>query len=471
MIIFLVILLLFAGLFILSRGKYTDLIGKLTKDEISDLERKILPPGLLVTDWLQSKALLKSLDSYVYPKVKAVHGVKQAQLYLRVFYAKCFSLMLLGLLFAALITSGVGEVREFLLSDNTALRPEYGEGRKVMEVIANVSEQEEALDYRITVPERDPTDEQLLQRAVSWLNVRRILGRNSNHENVTDNLQLFRHIDDYNVDVLWEISAPDIVEPNGWVTRPEYGEEIAEVKLKAVLSIADLIEEVELTVWVAPITLREYIIQQVVIEDERVILPETVAGQSVNWQEVKEKDSVATPFIFMFIVAAVSGVVVYSDLNKKQTKRQQQISLAFPEFITKLLLLVGAGLNISRAWDRVAQNADMDSPLDRAVNQVAVDMANGIALSDALDGFNQNLQVPEVSKFCSMLSQNIRRGDAELLVALKQLAEESWQARKGTANKLAQEASTKLLLPLMIMLIAIMAVVILPAALSMMSIF
>ena len=65
-----------------------------------------------------------------------------------------------------------------------------------------------------------------------------------------------------------------------------------------------------------------------------------------------------------------------------------------------------------------------------------------------------------------LLSQNLRKGNAGLTQLLEKEAEEAFEERKRNARKYGEEAATKLLLPMFLMLMIVMVVIMVPAFLS-----
>ena len=65
-----------------------------------------------------------------------------------------------------------------------------------------------------------------------------------------------------------------------------------------------------------------------------------------------------------------------------------------------------------------------------------------------------------------MLAQNLRKGSGGLTELLTREAEDAFEDRKNLAKKLGEEAGTKLMIPLFLMLIVVFAIVIIPAFLS-----
>lgn len=72
----------------------------------------------------------------------------------------------------------------------------------------------------------------------------------------------------------------------------------------------------------------------------------------------------------------------------------------------------------------------------------------------------------EYRKFGMMLSQNLRKGTRGLTELLEREAEDAFEQRKNLAKKAGEEAGTKLMIPLFLMLIIVFAIVIVPAFFS-----
>lgn len=69
-------------------------------------------------------------------------------------------------------------------------------------------------------------------------------------------------------------------------------------------------------------------------------------------------------------------------------------------------------------------------------------------------------------KLSTLLSQNLRKGSNELMKMLHQEVAEAFEQRKNLAKKLGEEAGTKLLVPMMIMLCVVMVIIMVPAYFS-----
>ena len=138
----------------------------------------------------------------------------------------------------------------------------------------------------------------------------------------------------------------------------------------------------------------------------------------------------------------------------------------FPDFLNKMILLLGAGMSIPRAWEKIVRESEKATPLSRELYKSLLDIQSGNSILQAYEGFARRCRLPEINKFVTLILQNIKKGNAELVSILRVQAAECWEMRKLTAKKMGEEASTKMLFPLLLMLIAILIIVSTPAILA-----
>jgi len=129
-------------------------------------------------------------------------------------------------------------------------------------------------------------------------------------------------------------------------------------------------------------------------------------------------------------------------------------------------LLTGAGLHVRQAIIRIVRESKKNNPLYKELNVVLDDIEAGISEQQAYSELSERCHVREISNFTGILLQHVRLGGNQMLFELRRMATESWELRKQSARKLGEEASSKLVLPLSIMFIAIVIISIAPAFLS-----
>lgn len=172
--------------------------------------------------------------------------------------------------------------------------------------------------------------------------------------------------------------------------------------------------------------------------------------------------------VLLFGLALAAGLFVLPDyeVSRRVQKRRAELAAEFPDFLHKITLLLGAGMTVPRAWEKIAQEAGKDSVLSRELKKSLLEIQAGASLAQAYEGFARRCRLPEINKFITLILQNMKKGNAELVSILRVQAAECWDARKMAARRLGEEASTKLLLPLLLMLIAVMLIVAAPAVLA-----
>ncbi len=168
----------------------------------------------------------------------------------------------------------------------------------------------------------------------------------------------------------------------------------------------------------------------------------------------------------------VLGAVVYltdNELNEKVKKRRLSIQIDFPDFLNKLILLVNAGMTMSRAWEKIITESKKDTPLYNELRTVLADIRGGKSQITAFEDFAKRCRIPEITKFVSVVLQNLSKGSSEMIPILRLQATECWEMRKHAAKRLGEEASTKMLFPMLLMFVAIILIVATPAVLALMS--
>ena len=170
-------------------------------------------------------------------------------------------------------------------------------------------------------------------------------------------------------------------------------------------------------------------------------------------------------------VAAFAAVpfLVDSSLKEQIEKRRRSIQMEFPEFVNKLTLLVNAGMTISKAWEKIINENKREHILYDEMRYALMEIKAGKAEAVAYEEFARRCRVKEVTKFVSVIVMNLKRGGAEVVPVLKAQGDDHWEMRKNAAKQLGEEASTKILIPMMIMFMGVVLIVATPAVLSMTS--
>lgn len=179
----------------------------------------------------------------------------------------------------------------------------------------------------------------------------------------------------------------------------------------------------------------------------------------------------ALGIVGLFLGIGLGAVLFYfsfKSMDERIEKRHLKISLDMPDFTNKIIILSGAGLTIRDALIKISKEMSINTPLYQALDECVSAMDTGANETQAFMRLTDKCNTPAMRRFASVILQNIKFGGSEVIRALSDIAEEQWNERKNASEKLAMEAETKLLYPMMLMLFAVIIVTITPAILGMM---
>lgn len=312
-----------------------------------------------------------------------------------------------------------------------------------------------------------------------------ILGENESFEEVWSDLELVEQLSDNPVMIAWETTNGEYLSPYGERTEKELEEEVLDMEIAATLTLQDVEKKLTFPIRLVQKKLNkeEAFLNQVEEEIEQrqeknrtqavFELPEEVDGVSLTW--FKENTTSVGGIFFLIVLAA--GLVYWKeekDIEKQKKLRKEQMLLDYPDVVSKLTLLLGAGISLQRAWEKMIreylQKREKKQMNKRFAYEEMVfayrEMENGVSVQAALNHFGTRCDVPVYLKFSTLLAQNIKRGNRGLVESLQKESEEAFEERKTMAKMLGEQASTKLLLPMFLMLFMVLVVIMVPAFLS-----
>lgn len=470
--------------------------------------KKYMPAGLGLMDMIQYHYHTR-YDQKLHRRFAELCGMQNADYFLRIHWASkvCYVLMILLLFsFFGSVTylqeamERRNAVATVLIGENELVKPAFGEGSRTVNLKAGVKKGEQSVEqqYTISIPEADPpSDGAAVDKALERLTEKVIKGGNGSLDCVSKPLHLknnYKELGSHGVLFGWKSSNTEVVAEDGSVVVPEDLQRMEAVTLTAVAVKGTVKKEKSFSIKVrkAPLT-DEQIIKQVIEElgkkikeigkgsgnvnrgtgsGDRVQLPtasSSFGDVSISWftEKAEALESGLSVVVFAFVMAGLIVYLLDNDINSKVEKRRMRIRYDFPDFLNKLLLLINAGMTVGRAMEKIVEDGSRDRPLYEALAAAISDISMGKPEYQAFEDFAGRCKVPEVSKFVSVLLQNLRKGNAEMVSILRLQSNECWEMRKSAAKRMGEEASTKLLLPLMLMLIAILMIVATPAVLSM----
>lgn len=160
--------------------------------------------------------------------------------------------------------------------------------------------------------------------------------------------------------------------------------------------------------------------------------------------------------MFAFVAFYYVGTLPEETLKKKTAGILNQ----FADVVSKLALLVNAGMILKEAWAKVSETGEGElyDEMRRTVNQ----MNNGVPEVEAYAEFGTRCISPEIKKFTSTIIQGLVKGNSELVEMIKQQSREIWDAKRHNVKQQGEKAASKLLIPMMIMFFGVLIMVVVP---------
>ena len=157
----------------------------------------------------------------------------------------------------------------------------------------------------------------------------------------------------------------------------------------------------------------------------------------------------------------------FNDIKKKREALHLKIAMDLPDYISKVIILTGAGLTLRAAMKKVSEEMSTPSPLYQLMGQAMYNIENGMSESAALDQVVRRCNMPEMRRLIAVIEQNLQRGGSEVTIAMQTIGDEMWSNRKAKAQQIAAEAETKILFPMMLMMFSVIIMTVVPAILGM----
>jgi tight adherence protein C len=172
-------------------------------------------------------------------------------------------------------------------------------------------------------------------------------------------------------------------------------------------------------------------------------------------------------FTFGIIVSLVISAFPYNKLKEKASKKQFQISMEFPIFANKVMLLINAGMTVSAAWKIASLDSkDREHPLYQELNNINSEIAGGLNEVSALDSFAKRMGIKEITRCINYICLNLKKGGSDVVTSLNDVVNECFENKKTVAKRKGEKASTSMTFPMILTLIAIILAIGAPAYLS-----
>ncbi len=365
-----------------------------------------------------------------------------------------------------------------------AVRNSPGQGQEEKDYLVDAEDLLEQYPMRIQIEEKKLTKKQkqeYLEKARQELD-RIILGENTSLESVSHPLYLPQTLQEGAVEASYCFSDYEIFDTEGNLIGSL--EEPVMVELTAELTCQE--ENCLYSFYVQAVpgekseqeSFAEKLEKLLALENEKenmdyLELPKELEGRKIIWKEQRENRSL---LIALLGVAGAAGIIFSEkeEKKKKELQRQRQMLLDYSEIVSQLSLLLGAGMNLTLAWEKIAaayqsRRARKEVERREAYEEMVTvlnEIREGVGELQAFENFGTRCDMNVYWKLSSLIVQNIRKGSRGLQRLLEEEEREAFEQRKAEARKAGEEAGTKLLLPMGMMLILVLVILVVPAGLT-----
>lgn len=390
------------------------------------------------------------------------------------------------LLISLLVISIAGTVIYSLTQENTIKIERNaaggGESSEQLEIISDGKEYE----YQLPVSEELYTEKekkQAFQDAFSYLE-EQMLAKNHSLEEVRSDLVFMWEVPGSPMEVQWEFEDEDLIDMEGKVWNEDLTRGSKITHVKAILTYQNTTEEKVYTIIVCPRKLTK-----------------TQKAAEAAWKKIKEleKNSRTSKWIEIptsilnvqvsggkqrnpWMIAAVMIIILFPifiarqwESEKKQLEEiKNESELEYSNILWQFILLLEAGLTISSAWKKIVMDYkkkknQMKTARCYVYEQMAYvyhRMELGESQERAFGVFSKRMSMKSYSKLMTLFLQNLTKGSKNMLDILKSEEQEAFINRCEQAKRMGEEADTKLLLPMGVMLLNILILLMIPAFLQ-----
>lgn len=206
-------------------------------------------------------------------------------------------------------------------------------------------------------------------------------------------------------------------------------------------------------------------------EEDKYYLPWEIDGQSLAWLYPYDNRGM---MLAVLSIAGALGAVAGAQKKKQQEeeKKKEQMLRDYPNLVTKLCLMVQAGMTMRRAFAKTALDYRKNREKEEsryAYEEMLVtyyEMESGVLEMQAYENFGRRCGQLSYRTLATLLTQNLKKGGAGLLEVLERESMAAFEDRKRRARIQGEAAATKLLVPMVLMLVVVLIILLVPAGMA-----
>ncbi|MEG1780483.1 MAG: hypothetical protein RR242_04160 [Clostridium sp.] len=311
-----------------------------------------------------------------------------------------------------------------------------------------------------------------------------VLGNNKSFDEIRTNLNLPTWVNEYEMKVEWESEHEELLHHSGELFNKDCPPNGMENHMTVCLTAGQYSRKYIIKTVVYPPSKTEEELAIAAFKEQlfsldvqqktkgELTLPKQYDGKKLSYK--MKKNSIYWVFpILGLMIAILIPLKERQDKQEERKKRERQLLLDYSEVVSKLVVFLGAGLPIRKAWEQIVTDYE-EKIQNEAERRCAYEemknayylMNRGVSEMRAYEEFGNRCRILPYRKLAGILEQNIKNGTGNIGSILEIEMQEAFEQRKILARRMGEEAGTKLLLPLFMMLSVVMVIISMPAFLS-----
>ncbi|MBQ5660496.1 MAG: type II secretion system F family protein [Lachnospiraceae bacterium] len=363
-------------------------------------------------------------------------------------------------------------------------RPGYYEGTEKETWVVRREDGSEQ-EVSLAIEERLYTKEEAMKRLAEGKAAidSSILGENENANHVEHPLVLPIEINNMGITVQWMSDCLDILDSQGAIKEDFRDEEGAVVRVKGILRCQEYEDiyirdfhvfpraakgdsfwmDVERELQAREISSRE---------EEGFSLPEQINGEHILFLR-QENNRIGILCVLGIVMVFLLSSAEDERILRESKLRREQLLVDYPELVSKLIVLMRAGMTTHSALDLISSDyvrrREKTGIKRYAYEELLItcrEIRNGMPQDKVYERLGKRCGLVPYMRLGGLLTQNLKRGSSHLFDSLNQEAREAFEERKRRAKKTGEEAGTRMLMPMMLLLVTTIVIVLYPAFVS-----
>lgn len=206
---------------------------------------------------------------------------------------------------------------------------------------------------------------------------------------------------------------------------------------------------------------------------EGFTIPSKLQGVHIS----RTDENLVTPVHVLVLGFLFIGLLIMREkenARKEEQCRRNKLIKSYPWFVNEMMLLMGAGMQVKNVFGIMLEeygDGEKDvigdrKPLMDEIRAAKHSMEFGMSEEQVYYQLGRRLKLSCYIKLMTLLEQNVKKGTKGISAIFEQEELAALEERKNLAKKYGEEAATRLLGPMILLLLVIMLMIMVPAFMS-----